>query len=374
MSIRDKAGLKDKESMQDKVLVTDIQRFAVNDGPGFRTNIFLKGCPLNCAWCHNPETKAPHPELYWKKKLCTQCGKCLDACPEDAINAPVPVETAMSEESGYHKISRSRCNNCLKCVQACRYGALEAVGRAMSTTEILDEVEKDRPFYANSGGGMTVSGGEPSEQGEFTFMLLAEARERHIHTCLDTSGLCDFPLLKALAGQADIVLFDLKHLDGKLHKALTGMDNKPILKNLICLSREGCELWVRIPVVPGFNDSYEFHRSAARFLSELPGRVARVDLLPFHNWCREKYSWLGIDWEYRDVDSLEPAFLELPADLYRDKGLNITIGGSGFEEYGSTARLRQGDSGQPGYTRETGREGGNYVKKGRVERGKGEHI
>ncbi len=341
----DRTGWRGKEIMEDRVLVTDIQRFAVNDGPGFRTNVFLKGCPMNCAWCHNPETKAPRPELYWKKKLCTQCGSCLDACPEGAVNAPVPVEEAAGEGSLYHKIMRSRCTGCMKCVQACRFGALEIAGRPMSTGEILDEVEKDRPFYANSGGGMTVSGGEPAAQGEFTYLLLAEARERDLHTCLDTSGLCDFSLLKALAGQSDIVLFDLKHLDGQVHKAFTGMDNRLILNNLVRLSRTGCALWVRIPVVPGFNDSHEFHRAAALFLSNLPRPVVRVDLLPFHNWCQDKYSWLGIDWIYRDADSLDPAFLELPADLYRERGLAVTIGGSGFEGYGGRAPGRPADAG-----------------------------
>ncbi len=323
--------------MEEKVLITEIQRFAVNDGPGFRTNVFLKGCNMNCAWCHNPETKAHHPEIYWKKRLCTGCGKCLDACDSDAINPP--VEDMKGENPRYHKIRRSRCTLCMKCVYACSYGALEVVGKPMSIAEILDEVEKDRPFYSNSGGGMTLSGGEPAANGEFSLKLLSSARGRGIHTCLDTSGYCDSALLVGLAAQADIVLFDLKHLDVERHKAKTGVSNTLILENLEALSRKGYEIWVRIPVVPGFNDSMEFHRSAAAFLSSLPNGVSRVDLLPFHNYCQDKYSWLGIDWEYRDVDAFALSFLEVPADLYREEGLFTTVGGSGFEGTGTAHGL-----------------------------------
>lgn len=328
--------------MEDKVLITDIQRFAVNDGPGFRTNVFLKGCTMNCAWCHNPEAKAPHAEIYWKKKFCVQCGSCLDACPDDAVNPPVPVEEAMTEGSRYHKINRKRCTLCMKCVHACGFGALEIVGRPMSAGEILDEVEKDRLFYLNSGGGMTVSGGEPAADGEFCMKLLEGAHNRGIHTCLDTSGYCDPALLKELAARADIVLYDLKHIDSALHKSRTGVGNELILENLSSLSANGRVIWVRIPVVPGFNDSVEFHRAASAFLLNLPGGICRVDLLPFHNWCQDKYSWLGIDWEYRDLEALDPSFLEIPADIYREKGLMATIGGSGFEGYGNTRCSRAG--------------------------------
>ncbi len=328
------AGKEGKHAMEDKVLITDIVRFAVNDGPGFRTNVFLKGCTMNCAWCHNPETKVPHAEIYWKRKLCVQCGSCLDACPDDAVNAPVPVEEAMSEGSSYHKIDRKRCTLCMRCVHACRFGALEIVGRPMSVGEILEEVEKDSLFYLNSGGGMTVSGGEPAANGEFSLSLLEAARDRGIHTCLDTSGYGDPDLMRELAERADIVLFDLKHIDSPLHESRTGVGNELILENLSSLSVLGCEMWVRIPVVPGFNDSIEFHRAASTFLSNLPGRIRRVDLLPFHNWCQDKYSWMGIDWEYRDLEALDPSFLEIPADVYREKGFMATIGGSGFEGYG----------------------------------------
>ncbi|MBE0480797.1 MAG: glycyl-radical enzyme activating protein [Dehalococcoidia bacterium] len=192
--------------MEEQVLVTNIQRFAVNDGPGFRTNVFLKGCPLRCTWCHNPETIAAYPELYWKKRLCVQCGACMEACPRDAINAPIPPEESQREESTYFKIVRERCDLCMRCVEACRHDALEIVGKPMTVEEILDEVERDTPFYSNSGGGMTLSGGEPALHARFASDLLEQARKRGLHNCLDTCGHCSWEVLQRLLENTDIVL------------------------------------------------------------------------------------------------------------------------------------------------------------------------
>jgi len=323
--------------MEDRLLITDIARFAVNDGPGFRTNVFMKGCPLKCEWCHNPETISDYPEIYWKKRLCVQCGACMEACPKDAINPPIAPELSSSEGSSYHKINRAKCDRCMRCVDACRYEALQITGKAMGVSEILDEVERDRPFYNNSSGGLTISGGEPTAHPAFTLELLKKARERSIHTCLDTNGYCDFSVLKKIAEYADIVLFDLKHLDPARHLEKTGVNNSLILKNLELLCGTGPEIWIRIPVVPGFNDTIEFHREVSVFLASLDGHMTRIDLLPFHNWCQDKYSWLGIDWSYRETDALDPSFLEIHADVYRQYGLVTTVGGSGFEDTGTAA-------------------------------------
>ena len=317
--------------MKHEVLVSDIQKFSVNDGPGFRTIVFLKGCPLNCAWCHNPETMSPFPEIYWKNRLCVQCGACLEVCPNQAINPPIPPEQAINKDTKYHKIIRERCDCCMACVDACRYDALSIVGKQMSVDEILDEVEKDRPFYDNSGGGMTLSGGEPTLHANFSISLLKNAKLRGIHTCLDTNGFREWETFRQVVEYADLVMFDLKHMDRNLHKKMTGVDNINILNNLSLLSATGKAIWVRIPVIPGFNDTLDFHDRASDFLSNLPGTVSRVDLLPFHNWCQDKYGWLGIDWPMKDVEAMDPSFLEIPADLYIEKGLQATVGGSGFE-------------------------------------------
>lgn len=322
--------------MQDNVLITEISRFSVNDGPGFRTDVFLKGCPLRCAWCHNPETISSRAEIFWKRRLCVQCGACLDACPRGAISPPVPPEISRQEEFPYRKIIRERCDLCMKCVEACRFDALQVTGRAMSAEEILDEVERDRPFYDNSGGGMTLSGGEPTAHPEFSAALLSGARVRGLHTCIDTNGHCDFEVLMELSSLSDIVLYDLKHLDPIRHQEKTGVRNERILDNLTRLSRIHPEIWIRIPVVPDHNDDFAFHRKAADFIASLGEAVGRIDLLPYHNWCQDKYGWLGIDWVYRDVEALDPSFLEIHAGIYREKGLRVTIGGSGFEEADTT--------------------------------------
>ncbi|SRR6056297_784374 len=316
----------------DTALVTDIQRYSVNDGPGFRTNVYLKGCPLHCSWCHNPETISPQPDLLWKKRSCVQCGACLDACEKDAIVPPIPPEEARQEGSVYHKIRRDKCDLCMACVDVCRYDALEISGTPMSIEEIMTEVEADLVFFHTSGGGMTLGGGEPTMQPDFSRKLLAEAKRRGLHTCLDTNGFCKWETLESLLPYTDIVLYDLKHIDTETHKAATGADCRIIMENLEKLSAAGKEIWVRIPVVPGFNDTRAFHEAAARYLADLPARPARVDLLPFHNWCQDKYESLGIDWSLKETEALSPFFLEVPAEIYRQKGLYVSIGGSGFEE------------------------------------------
>jgi len=317
--------------VEETALITDIQRFSVNDGPGFRTNVYLKGCPMRCAWCHNPETIAPYPEIYWKRRLCVGCGKCLEVCPRDAIEPPGPPGETGDQEDARHRIIRSRCDRCMKCLEVCLYDALQIVGQPMTVEQVLEEVQRDKPFYDNSGGGLTLSGGEPTAHAEFAQRLLRQARDLGLHTCLDTSGFCEWEIFRETVHGADLVLYDLKHLDPTLHRHKTGVDNRLILENLARLAGTGKEVWVRIPVLPDFNDSLEFHAQAADFLAGLPGRVARVDLLPFHNWCQDKYGWLGLDWNLTEIESLDPVFLEIPAEVYREKGLVVTIGGSGFE-------------------------------------------
>ena len=322
--------------MPHPVLISDIQKFAVNDGPGFRTIVFLKGCSMRCAWCHNPETITPAADIYWKSRLCTQCGACLEACPTNAINPPMALNGSRDDESACHKIIRDRCDRCMACVEACRFDALTVVGKPMTVVDILDEVEKDRPFYDNSGGGMTLSGGEPGVHADFAAELLKTAAQRGIHSCLDTNGFYPWDVLEKLIEHADLVLFDVKHMDSARHREKTGVGNEKILNNLRRLSLTGKDIWVRIPVIPGFNESIEFHDRASEFLHNLPGKISRVDLLPFHNWCQDKYGWLGMDWPMKAIEAIEPSALEIPAERYRRRGFLTTVGGSGFEQSDGT--------------------------------------
>lgn len=309
-----------------QVLVTNTQRFSVNDGPGIRTNVFIKGCHLYCSWCHNPECINPSVGIYWKRTLCQQCGTCLTVCPREAVHPPIPVEEARESDT-YYKIDLQKCDKCMKCVEACPYGALTKVGEPLSIEEMLNEVERDFPFYVNSGGGLTVTGGEPADQPEYVLELLKKGKERGLHICLDTSGHCPWDVLEGMLDYVDIFLYDLKQLDTNKHKKATGVGNELILANLKRLLGAGATVWIRIPVIPGFNDSPEYIESVAQFLKGLSPPVERVDLLPFHNYCQEKYRWLGLDWKFGETESLDQSEVEPLKDILESHGIPTTIGG-----------------------------------------------
>lgn len=223
--------------------IFDIQRMSINDGPGIRTTVFLKGCPLECLWCHNPEGRAGRPHLAFTPRLCIGCGYCFRRCPNEA-------HVMEGEE---HRINRERCSECFACVEECYANALEVIGREETVSNVLKEVMKDKPFYDESGGGMTLSGGEPLAQPEFTKRLLAGARERGLHTCLETSGFGNQRDLLGLVPLVDLFLYDCKETDPARHKEYTGRDNAPILDNLRALDAEGAAIILRCPIVPGLN-------------------------------------------------------------------------------------------------------------------------
>lgn len=286
---------------------------------------------MRCAWCHNPETIKFDVQIFWKNRLCMQCGTCARVCPRGAANLPIPVEVAQAEDSTYYKINHDKCNSCMECVKACPYGALETTGRRMSVDEIMNIVEQDAPFYENSGGGFTLSGGDPTAHPDFSEELLRHAKKRGLHTCMDTNGHCAWSVFERLIPYVDIFLFDIKHLDDSLHRKMTGVTNKRVLENIGLLVKNKADVWVRIPIIPEFSDQIDYHVRVADFLSGLPGSIGRVDLIPFHNWCQNKYQWLGLDWRYRNVEAIEPSAIAPYLDCYKIKGLNTTIGGSGFE-------------------------------------------
>jgi len=312
--------------MSREAIVTNIQRYSINDGPGIRTTVFLKGCALNCTWCHNPECINFFPEIYWKQSLCRQCGRCFNTCEREAVQPPIALGQD-EENDHYYKIDLSRCDHCMACVEACIYGALIQVGEAKTVEEILEEVERDLPFYLNSGGGMTVTGGEPTSFPEFALDLLRGAKERGIHNCLDTSGFCAWEILDGMRPYVDIFLYDVKCLSGKQHILSTGVNNSPILANLSRLAEAGEEIIVRLPIIPGFNDAVEQMEEVADYLDRLGPTVLQVDLLPFHSWCQDKYRWLGMDWQFRETESMAVSDVDDLLDVLEEKGLNTTIGG-----------------------------------------------
>jgi len=267
---------------QQKAVVFNIQRFSINDGPGIRTTVFLKGCMLNCIWCHNPESKSPKPQLMLQESRCIGCGTCLQACPEHLHSI---------SSTGAHLIRREDCKACGSCAEAC-IGALEISGKEMSVDEILDQVEKDRVFYGNSGGGMTVSGGDPLYRPKFLLALVKGAKARGLHTCIETSGFGKWEDIQALLPYVDLFLWDVKECDSQRHKEYTGVPNERILENLHKLNEAGAKVILRCPIIPGFNDRSE-HLTFIAELAEKLSCVQRVDVEPYHPLGKSKSESLG---------------------------------------------------------------------------------
>jgi glycyl-radical enzyme activating protein len=262
--------------------VFDVQRFSIHDGPGVRTTVFLKGCPLRCRWCHNPESRRPAPELLFAAERCVGCGACLAACPHGAHRVV----------DGEHRFERERCTACGACAAECPATALELAGRTAGVPELLAEVLRDRDFYEASGGGLTLSGGEPTAQPDFTAALLSATRAQGIPTAVETCGWCDFAVLERLRPLVDLFLFDLK-ADPDRHRDLTGADAGPILANLRRLHGSGARIRLRLPMVPGVNDTDEHFGNIAGLVRELPG-LEGLQLLPYHPLAAGKYRALGI--------------------------------------------------------------------------------
>lgn len=294
----------------------DIRRYAIHDGPGIRTTVFFKGCPLRCAWCHNPESQSPRVELMLRPNRCIACGACAAACPNAAI----------TRVDGRWVTDRARCTLCGRCAEACYADARQIVGRGYSFAETMAMIERDRDFYVQSGGGVTFSGGEPLAQPEFLLELLRACKAAGLHTALDTCGAAPWEQFERLLPCVDLFLYDLKLMDAARHRQYTGVSNQQILSNLQRLAATGKPLWLRMPFVPGVNDDEDNLAAAAAFVAALPGRPP-LHLLPYHNSAGAKYAGLDLPYRLPDVASPSQAQLQAAAQHFLSAGLTVIFGG-----------------------------------------------
>ena len=275
-----------------KGIVFDIQRFAVHDGPGIRTLVFFKGCPLRCQWCANPESINPNPELAFIKSLCNSCGKCRVACPREAVS----IDT-----NGRPSIDRKLCDNCGQCLEVCFPRALILYGQEQSAAEVFAEVEQDMIFYSSSQGGMTLSGGEPLSQPSFASSIFTLCHRRGIHTAIETSGFAPSNVFREILALADHILFDLKCMDTKVHEQICGRTNSLILENARILANSGKPFNFRVPLVPGLNDTQENLTALGLFLKGLSLPSCEVELLPYHRLGTTKYDYLDREYGLREI-------------------------------------------------------------------------
>jgi glycyl-radical enzyme activating protein len=276
-------------------IVFDIQRFGLHDGPGIRTVVFLKGCPLHCAWCHNPESQVRQPQVRFREEVCVRCGACAAACEHGAHEIGLDG----------HLYDRTACQVCGRCIEECLYEGLVLTGKEYSVEEVMAVVRRDVVYYDQSGGGITLSGGEPLAQPAFTLALLQAARAEGIHTCIETSGCAAQPVLERVLPWVDLFLYDYKG-SGEQHRALTGVDSGIILENLAILIERGAQVRLRCPLVPGVNDSDE-HLAAIVDLERRFPALDGIDLLPYHNTGSGKYGQYGMLYELPDLPSATDA-------------------------------------------------------------------
>ena len=301
--------------MATKGTIFNIQRFSTHDGPGIRTTVFLKGCPLKCCWCSNPESQAYEPQLMIRDIKCNGCGECVKICPENAI----------SFANGEHvrRVDWEKCTQCFKCTEICLSKAMTIIGEKVTPEHVIEIVEKDMVFYRNSGGGVTFSGGESLMQPSFLGETIALAKEKNLHVALDTTGFAKSDVLKKILMKTDLVLFDVKHLDPAKHKKLTSVENELILKNMR-IAASNTRTWFRIPLISGVNDGDDHIEHFSELAAEL--KIEKISFLPFHEGGISKMAQIGMDRElYKGKPPSEERINHLEK-IVAGKGVKVTIG------------------------------------------------
>lgn len=293
-----------------KGLIFNIQKFSIHDGPGIRTTIFLKGCPLRCKWCANPESQSAHVQILWDQKKCVHCLQCVKSCMHQAISC----------KEGEIHIDEELCQGCLNCVSTCLQSALSNEGETKEIEEIVRIALQDKDFYEESGGGITISGGEGMSQPYFLKELVKELKKHNLHLAIETTGYIPKETFHELAPLFDLLLFDVKHYDTNRHFEDTGVHNEQIINNLKWATHQGLEILPRIPVIPGFNDSIQDAAGLASLLTEIG--LKKVQLLPFHQFGERKYEMMHKEYAYKNVKALQKEDLTEYHNEFTKKGLD----------------------------------------------------